>query len=90
MKYFLNILFILVVIVLISGFYVQGTHENAGNFLIGISVLVGFFILMPVFIYHRWKDKDFNKYLLNRENILKMRNYQHQKEMEKHEKRKNK
>jgi len=90
MKYFLNILFILVVIGLIVGFVIQNTNESQGNFIIGISVLTGFFILMPVFIYHRWKDKKVEDYLLNRKNIYKMRDYQHQKEIEKREKKKNK
>jgi len=30
---------------------------------------------MPTFVYYRWKGKDVTQYMLNQENILKMRKY---------------
>jgi len=39
----------------------------------------GFFVLMPLFIYHRWKDRNVQDYMLNKENIMKMHEYQNRK-----------
>jgi len=80
MKNFLIILFFLVVIALGLGFYIKNNDEATGNLIIGISLMVGFFILMPAFIYHRWKDKKVQDYMLNKENIMKMHDYQNKKD----------
>jgi len=76
MKYVLQILLIAVLIGLGIGFYIKSTDEAMGHLFIGLSLIVGFFILMPLFIYHRWKDKNIKDYMLNKENIMKMRDYQ--------------
>lgn len=80
MKYLLAILFISVLIALGIGFYIKTDDEALGNLIIGLSMVTGFFILMPLFIYHRWKNKDVKDYMLNKENIEKMRAYQKSKE----------
>lgn len=41
--------------------------------LIGFGVLGLFFIVFPLFSYHRWKDKDIKNYMLTKENLDKMR-----------------
>ena len=46
--------------------------ENSEK-LIGLGVLGLFFIVFPLFSYHRWKDKDIKDYLLTKENLDKMR-----------------
>ena len=79
MKNFLIILFLLVIFTLGSGFYIKTTDEALGNLLIGLSLMAGFFILMPLFIYYRWKDKKVSDYMLNKENIMKMHEYQNNK-----------
>jgi hypothetical protein len=76
MKYFLTILLIAVIVGLCSGFYVKSENEANGHLIIGLSIVVGFFVLMPLFIYHRWKDKSVKDYMLTKENIEKMRDYQ--------------
>ena len=80
MKYFLTVLFFLVLIGLGLGFYMKSSNPGTGEFLIGLSLVGGFFVLMPLFIYHRWKDKKVADYMLNRENIMKMHDYQNKKE----------
>lgn len=84
MKNILIILFFVIVITLGVGFYIKSSDPATGDLLIGLSMVAGFFVLMPLFIYHRWKNKNVADYMLNRENIMKMRDYQ-QKE-EKHRK----
>jgi hypothetical protein len=76
MKYFLSILLISVAVGLCIGFYVKSQDEATGHLIIGASVVTGFFILMPLFIYHRWKDKSVKDYMLTKESIEKMQNYQ--------------
>lgn len=81
MKYFLIVLFFVVAISLGIGFYIKADDEATGKLIIGLSLMVGFFVLMPSFIYHRWKDKDVKDYMLNKENIMKMHEYQKKKKL---------
>lgn len=80
MKYVLQILLIAVIISLGVGFYIKSTDEATGQLIIGFSIVVGFFVLMPLFIYHRWKDRDVKDYMLNKENIMKMHNHEKKKQ----------
>ena len=55
------------------GYYFKnsGNHYK-GDQWVGIGMLLATFILMPLFIYHRWKDKKVKNYMLTQENIEKM------------------
>ncbi|NRD24372.1 hypothetical protein HNV10_14025 [Winogradskyella litoriviva] len=44
--------------------------------LIGFGVVSLFFIVFPLFSYYRWKDKDLKDYMINKENLDKMRKNQ--------------
>jgi len=44
--------------------------------LIGFGTVGLFFITFPLFAYYRWKDKDIKDYMLNKENLDKMRDNQ--------------
>ena len=81
MKYIILILFISVLIALGVGFYLKPENEATGNLIIGLSLMVGFFLLMPLFIYHRWKNKNVKDYMLTKENIKKMQDYQNDKKI---------
>ncbi|MEH6763996.1 hypothetical protein [Aequorivita antarctica] len=81
MKYFLTILFISVLIALGIGFYIKAEDEATGNLIIGLTLMVGFFVLMPLFIYHRWKNRSVKDYMLTKENIEKMQDYQKDKKI---------
>lgn len=67
------------VILLGLGFYIKSSDPSTGDLMIGLSLVGGFFIVMPLFIYHRWKDRNVQDYMLNKENIMKMHEYQNQK-----------
>jgi hypothetical protein len=73
MKYFLSITFLIIVGVAIYGFSVRAVDPKTGEFCIGISIAVLFFLWMPVFIYYRWKNRSVKDYMLTKENIDKMR-----------------
>ena len=45
------------------------------NKLIGFGVLGMFFLVFPLFSYYRWKDKKMSDYVLNKENLDKMKKY---------------
>jgi len=81
MKYIILILFLSALIGLGIGFYIKTDDEATGNLIIGLSLVLGFFIVMPLFIYHRWKNKNVKDYMLSRENIKKMQDYQNEKKI---------
>lgn len=58
MKFVLSFLLIVIVAVLGYGFYIKGNGDPMGEVAIGVGVLVIAFILMPLFIYHRYKNKN--------------------------------
>ena len=74
MKYIITFVFIAICIAFITGFYFKATTETQvmGERVIGLSVLATSFILMPLFIYHRWKGKKIEDYMLSKENLDKM------------------
>ncbi|MGB2128141.1 MAG: hypothetical protein ACPHXR_01560 [Flavicella sp.] len=62
MKLLVLIVFYINLALLISGIYLKNTGHSNGEYIIGIGVLLLAFILMPLFIYHRYKGKDLTKY----------------------------
>lgn len=75
MKIFLYISFLCALMLFITGFYLSGSDPETGALCIGLGISSLFFLWMPAFIYHRWKNKNVNDYMLNKENILKMRKH---------------
>jgi membrane protein YdbS with pleckstrin-like domain len=70
----IKILAILIAIAIGTGFYYR-IQENylLGDRIIGLAVLASAFILMPLFLYHRWKGKRLKDYTLSEENLNKMK-----------------
>jgi len=56
-----------------SIFFGYITNYEYSEKLIGFGVLGLFFIVFPLFSYHRWKDKDVKDYMLTKEKLNKMR-----------------
>ena len=57
-----------------TGAYFRATDEFAlGEKIIGFSVLAFAFVLMPIFLVHRWRGKRLQDYTLTKENIQRMR-----------------
>jgi len=76
MKYVLSTLIIVVIGALAYGFYVKNSGGANGEIIIGISVLAIAFVLMPIFIFHRYKNKNikdftFDKYRKDVEEHIK-------------------
>ena len=74
MKKALWILFPVILLALGYGIY-HKTYVDfpTGERIIGFSVLVGTFVYLPLFLYHRWKGKRLQDYTLTDENLKKMR-----------------
>lgn len=67
MKFALKTILVLVVGMLGYGYYIKNSGDTNGEIIIGIGVLVIAFILMPLFIYYRYKNKDLSN--------LKLKNF---------------
>lgn len=70
MKYLIGILTIIVFGCIACGFIWETEYSQK---LIGFGVLGLFFVVFPLFSYHRWKDKKVEDYMLTKENLQKMR-----------------
>ena len=69
----LQILFTFVLLALITGFIIKSNQTVLGDRIIGLTILFTAFIFMPLFIYHRWKDKKLSDYTLTAKNFEKMK-----------------
>ncbi len=64
MKFVLSTILVLVIGMLGYGFYLKNSGNSDGEIVIGIGVLTLAFILMPLFIFHRYKNKDLKSFEL--------------------------
>jgi len=65
MKIILKILLGIVIFLWIFGGILYFNENPTSGKFIGFGVLILTFILMPLFIYHRYKGKDLNQYRLD-------------------------
>ena len=76
MKYIIRLLFTAVIILVAVGYYIKNSGDHpTGDKWVGIGILLASFILMPLFIYHRWKNKNVRDYMLTEENLKKMKDF---------------
>ncbi|MDG1397912.1 MAG: hypothetical protein P8P88_05950 [Polaribacter sp.] len=71
MKLALKIMFIVFVIWMITGAYLVNTEHEKAQIVMGLGVLYLSFIFMPLFIYYRYKDGKYKKYIINDEKLIK-------------------
>ncbi|MFC2109574.1 hypothetical protein ACFLRU_00865 [Bacteroidota bacterium] len=62
MKILIKIVLVIVIGFLGTGIYLQQVRDNSSEKYMGIGVLILAFILIPMFVYHRYKGKDLTKY----------------------------
>ncbi|GAA4233638.1 hypothetical protein GCM10022291_11140 [Postechiella marina] len=70
MKNLIIILFIAAIASILTGYFLDTDYSQK---LIGFGVLGLFFVVFPLFSYHRWKDKNVQDYMLTKENLDKMK-----------------
>ncbi len=73
MKYLIYFFTIVSISCIVLGFTLNVAYAQK---LIGIGVVVLFFVVFPLFSYYRWKDKNLKDYMLTKENLEKMRKSQ--------------
>lgn len=54
------------------GFYLLNHEHPKGNIIVGIGVLAFAFVLMPLFLYQRYKGKKLKDYTLDKKKIDKI------------------
>lgn len=69
MKLALKILFIIFIVWMITGAYLINTEHEKAEVVMGLGVLYLSFIVMPLFIYYRYKDGKYKKYIINDEKL---------------------
>ena len=62
MKLVLRFILFLTIALIGYGYYLNYENSGQGEKFIGIGVLILAFVLMPLFIYHRYKNKDLKNY----------------------------
>jgi hypothetical protein len=74
MMNFLKFLAVAIIAAIGVGFYYRINEDVIlGDRIIGLAVLASAFILMPIFLYVRWKGKKLEDYTLSDKNIKKMK-----------------
>lgn len=72
MKYIITTLAIISFVLVLIGFLIESSYSQK---LIGFGVSGIFFVVFPLFSYYRWKDKNVKDYLINKENLDKMKKH---------------
>lgn len=72
MKYIIILLSIASIGSILTGYFIENELSEK---LIGFGVAGLFIIVFPLFSYYSWKDKDLKDYMINKENLDKMRNH---------------
>lgn len=72
MKFLIAFFFIVSLGSIITGFVMELPYSEK---LIGGGIVGLFFIVFPLFSWYRWKDRNVKDYLLTKENLDKMREF---------------
>ncbi|WP_435260688.1 hypothetical protein [Tenacibaculum sp. nBUS_03] len=73
MKTIIKILFIIFLVWMTTGIYLLNTNHEKAPIVMGLGVFYMSFILMPIFIYHRYKDGKYKKYVINNNTSIKQK-----------------
>ncbi len=74
MKYIITAIVLASFAAIIYGFNIKNDDSNLGHKFIGFGTMGLFLVAMPLFLYKESKGKKMKDYMLNEENIMKMRN----------------
>jgi multisubunit Na+/H+ antiporter MnhC subunit len=65
MKIFLKILFIVFLVWMCVGFYLLENNHEKAKIVMGLCVFYLSFVLMPIFIYYRYRNGRYQKYIIS-------------------------
>lgn len=69
MIHFIRLLLVIILGLIAYGFFTSEKSGDTGDKFIGIAVLLIAFVLLPVFIYHRYKNKKLSDFEIDMEKI---------------------
>ncbi len=69
MKWFVRIILIIVLLTLATGFVLKAVDHDKADLVIGIGVIIFALVLMPSFIYQRYRTRKLEDYLLDKEKM---------------------
>lgn len=69
MKKLLQVSTFVIVLSLVAGFWMQSNQHPLSEKVIGVSVLLILFYLLPLFLYYRYKNKRMEDYILTKEKM---------------------
>ena len=67
MKLLVKIVLITIILLVSVGYYFKNTDNPKGEVLIGIGILSTAFVLMPLFIYSRYREKKLKSFIYKHE-----------------------
>ncbi len=76
MKLVINIMFVIFLVWMIVGLYLVSQDHEKAQIVMGLGVFYFSFLLMPFFIYYRYRDGKYKKYILTDEKLKKAFNQQ--------------
>ncbi|KGL61834.1 hypothetical protein PHEL85_1619 [Polaribacter sp. Hel1_85] len=62
-------MFVIFIIWMITGMYLVNTEHEKAQIVMGLGVFFFSFLFMPFFIYYRYRDGKYKKYVLNDEKL---------------------
>ena len=71
MKTLVKILFVIFLFWMALGVYLLNTKHPKAEVVMGLGVFFMAFVLMPVFIYYRYRDGKYKKYIMNSKDTKK-------------------
>jgi|TARA_B110000967_G_scaffold209745_1_gene267435 hypothetical protein len=69
MKLVINVMFGVFLVWMITGLYLVNTDHEKAQIVMGLGVLYFAFLFMPFFIYFRYRDGKYKKYILTDEKL---------------------
>ena len=69
MKLVINVMFGIFLVWMITGLYLVNIDHEKAQIVMGLGVLYFAFLFMPFFIYYRYRDGKYKKYILNDEKL---------------------
>lgn len=76
MRWIILFLFFIFSGMILTGFYIKGDNLQTGDLLVGLGIAGGAFVVMPLFLFHRWRKRDVKEYMLTKDSFKKMREYE--------------
>jgi hypothetical protein len=71
MKLTLKIMFVIFLVWMATGMYLINAEHEKAQIVMGLGVFYFSFLFMPFFIYYRYRDGKYKKYILNDEKLMK-------------------